>query len=226
MANYNNINDALNEKLPIAQYGEPILEAESTITDLLFETVPDSIANEVEKNLSKWSLKLEKIKPETRQKVNIKRKKYLTRDERLKNGLLKLQKVGWNYSQLAEMRSMWLTYMRDNLEGIHKCPEPTDAEWTNVSTILSKSELTGADITVIRSTVPNLIGTRGTIVLETKATLQIVTPNNKLKILLKKPTVFQFVLDKFKFTVFGKHIATKPSERSVKKIKTLMHPDL
>lgn len=52
------------------------------------------------------------------------------------------------------------------------------------STILSKSELVGAETTVVRSKIPTQVGLSGTIVLETKQTLQIVTPKNQLKSML------------------------------------------
>ncbi|KAJ8973009.1 hypothetical protein NQ317_004607, partial [Molorchus minor] len=123
------------------------------------------------------------------------------------------------------LREMWKEYMRQNL-GLARAPSCLDQDWTSFSAIAAKSELVGAEIKVVKSKVPNQIGMSGTVVLETKMTFQIVTPQSKLKILVKDSSVFEFCLDDMRFTVYGKHIATRPSERSTKKIKTLMIPDL
>lgn len=47
--------------------------------------------------------------------------------------------------------------------------------------IVAKSEMVGAELKVIKSKVPSLVGMQGTVVLETKMTFQIVTPQNQLK---------------------------------------------
>lgn len=44
--------------------------------------------------------------------------------------------------------------------------------------------------------------------------------------IVKETAVFQFQLNNIRFTVYGKYIATRPSERSVKKIKGFMVPEL
>ncbi|KAJ8957915.1 hypothetical protein NQ318_001912 [Aromia moschata] len=120
---------------------------------------------------------------------------------------------------------MWKDYMRQNLD-LARAPSCRDQEWGAFSAIVAKSELIGAELMVVKSKVPNQIGITGTVVLETKTTFQIVTPQSKLKILVKDTSVFQFCLDDMKFTVYGKHIATRPSERSKKKIRLQMIPDL
>ncbi|KAF2887673.1 hypothetical protein ILUMI_18500 [Ignelater luminosus] len=157
----------------------------------------------------------------------VKRKKlFLTRSQRKDLNLLKLPKDGWNYNDLQLMRNMWMEYMRKNLGLIKKTPSCEESSWCNLSSILTKSEFIGAEITVIRSTVPSTVGITGTVVLETKSTFQVVTPNSQLKNLLKRPSVFVFTLDGRKFTIFGKHLNIKPNERSIKKIKISILPDI
>ncbi|KAJ8946136.1 hypothetical protein NQ314_008958 [Rhamnusium bicolor] len=163
--------------------------------------------------------------PLTRGEECKRRKLFLSRKQRLELNLLKLPTDGWNYSSLEPLRTMWIDYMRQNLN-INKVPKCTDQDWSAFSTIVSKAELVGAEMTVVKSKVPNQIGMKGTVVLETKMTFQIVTSQSKLKTVIKETSVFQFQLDNMKFTVYGKHIATRPSERSVKKIKGQMVPDL
>lgn len=173
------------------------------------------------------------------------KRKFLTRKERKNLNLLKLPKDGWQYESLLSINEMWKQYLRQNLELPRKIPTIQDPEWLNFTTILAKSELIGAEVTIVRSKVPSQIGMRGILVLETKMTFQLVTPASQLKskysvflnvgrlkgfpnfsAILKETSVFEFCLDDMKFTIFGKHLMTRASERSVKKIKGHMIPDL
>lgn len=108
------------------------------------------------------------------------KKTFLTRKQRLELGLLKIPKEGWNYASLEPLRGMWKEYMRENLEMI-KAPNCVDQEWNVFSTIVAKSELVGAEMTIIKSKVPSQVGMSGTVILETKMTFQIVTRESKLK---------------------------------------------
>ncbi|XP_060533141.1 uncharacterized protein LOC132706075 [Cylas formicarius] len=154
------------------------------------------------------------------------KKTFLTRQQRKEANLLKLPREGWSYKSLGIIRNMWKDYMRQNLDFIKKAPSPVDPDWNSFSLVVAKSELIGAEIKVIRSKVPSLIGMSGTVVLETKLSFQIVTPQSKLKTILKEMSVFEVILDNLRFVFFGKHLATRPNERSVKKIKLQMIPDL
>lgn len=71
--------------------------------------------------------------------------------------------------------------MKENLDLVNKAPTCTDPDWLPFSTVIAKSELIGAELTVVSSKVPSLIRIRGTVVLETKMTFQVVTPDSKLK---------------------------------------------
>lgn len=141
-----------------------------------------------------------------------------------------MPKSEWNYRSLAPLRAVWQQYMRQNLDCVAiRAPDCVEADWPNVSTILARSELIGAEVTVVRSTVPTYVGITGTVVLETKMTFQIVTARGaQLKIVTKASAVFEFVLAEppMRLIVFGKHLVARPSERSVRKIKSSMVPDL
>lgn len=47
-----------------------------------------------------------------------------------------------------------------------------------------------------------------------------------VSVISKESSVFVFYVDRLKFTIFGKHLLARPSERSIKKIKSQMVPDL
>lgn len=128
----------------------------------------------------KWNFLLDKHSLNKKKKAQ-KRKTFLTRNQRKDLNLLSLPKESWNYNSLETLRAMWKDYMRQNLELISKAPSCTNQDWTSFSNILAKSELIGAELTVVKSKVPNQVGMTGTVVLETKMTFQIVTPESKLK---------------------------------------------
>ncbi|ERL95031.1 uncharacterized protein LOC109543774 [Dendroctonus ponderosae] len=199
-------------------------EAVDYIQSFIKQTVPSADLRNLKTDL-KWQFLLEHhsvIKAKRRKQ----KKTFLTRQQRKSMGLLKLPSEGWNYQSLEKMRNLWQDYMRGNLELVNRAPSCSDQEWNSFSVIVAKSEMVGAELKVVKSKVPSLIGMSGTVVLETKMSFQLVTPENKLKTILKDTSVFEFVIDKLKFTFFGKHLATRPSDRSVKKIKSIMHPDL
>ncbi|KAJ8913689.1 hypothetical protein NQ315_007406 [Exocentrus adspersus] len=216
----------INSSLPEEILPGPSLSQDQSIEfikNLLIQNLPNSDSKNLKTDLQ-WKYVLEKHSLQKRPKPK-RKKTFLTRKQRLELGLLKLPKQGWNYASLQPLRDMWKEYMRENLE-LTTAPSCTDADWSSFSTVVAKSELVGAEITVIRSKVPSLVGLSGTLVLETKMTFQIVTPRSELKTIVKPTSVFEFHLDSMRFVVFGKHIATRPQERSVKKIKSQMVPDL
>ncbi|KYB27036.1 ribonuclease P protein subunit p29 [Tribolium castaneum] len=196
------------------------------IQKLLLKELPRSDSQQLRHDL-KWQFLLDKHQSSQKRKKPIRKKKtFLTRRERKDLNILKLPKSDWDYNSLEGIRKMWRQYMRQNLELAGRAPHCSEQDWANFSAVLAKSELIGSEIKVARSKCPSHVGLTGTVVLETKMTFQIVTQQSQLKIIPKNTSVFEFVLDAMKFTVFGKHIMTKPSERSVKKIKSVMLPDL
>lgn len=71
--------------------------------------------------------------------------------------------------------------MKQNLELAGKPPDPSHPDWNAFSILLTKSELIGAEVRVIKSKIPSQVGMSGTIVLETKMTILFVTSQNELK---------------------------------------------
>ncbi|KAG5897844.1 hypothetical protein JTB14_011842 [Gonioctena quinquepunctata] len=195
----------------------------SYIKNALIRTLPTTDSRNLKSDLE-WTFWLDRHS--FQKKKPLKRKKsFLTRKQRSELNLLSLPKRGWNYSSLQAVRDMWKDYMRQNLS-LTKAPTCTDQDWSAFSAVLAKSELVGAELKVVQSKVPSQVGLRGTIVLETKMTFQIVAQDSKLKTIVKDSAVFEFFVDNMKFTIYGKHIMTRPSERSVKKIRGQMLPDL
>lgn len=196
------------------------------VINLLSQKLPKAQTETDLKEPNEWSFALTTRAPKKPQKKRIKKKVFLTRNERKQLNILKLPKTNWKYNELDAMRQLWKEYMRKNLSLYQKIPQMKDSNWNNFNVTLAKSEFIGAELTVVRSKVVTQIGMSGTVVLETKSTFQIVTAGNELKTLIKKPSVFCFTLDNLRFTIFGKHMGVRPSERSMKKLKLHFLPDL
>lgn len=154
-------------------------ESRNYIRNLLLKTLPSTDSKNLTTDM-KWNFLLDKHSLYKKKKIQ-KKKSFLTRKQKRDLNLLTIPKEGWNYESLEGLHQMWKDYMRQNLNLISKAPSYTDQDWMAFSNIVAKSELIGAQITVIKSKVPNQVGMNGTVVLETKMTFQIVTPQSKLK---------------------------------------------
>lgn len=173
----------INKQLPETFGKVPCLEdAENAVKSMLLEELPRSEQRTVESEL-KWQFVLDKHSLGSR-KYRPNRRKFLTRRQRFESNLLKLPRDGWNYCKLQGMRDMWRDYMKNCLDLINnqnRVPTCEDNDWQSFSANLAKCELIGAEIVIVRSKNTNLVNMSGTIVLETKETIQIVTPKSQLK---------------------------------------------
>lgn len=145
----------------------------------MVKTLPKTDSTNLSTDM-KWNFLLDKHSLSKKKKIQ-KKKTFLTRNQKRELNLLTLPKDGWSYNSLETLRQMWKDYMRQNLDFIEKAPTFSQQDWNSFSNIVAKSELIGAELTVIKSKVPNQVGMTGTVVLETKMTFQIVTPQSKLK---------------------------------------------
>lgn len=119
------------------------------------------------------------------------------------------------------------------------------AENNTLRLTLSKCEFIGAEVTVEKSTSTSMVGLSGIIVRETQRLFEIINKKSEYKsnswcfcckqtILVcsffaeipKRSTVLSFTVGPMQCTVIGKHFMTRPAERSVKKIKSLMFADI
>lgn len=77
---------------------------------------------------------------------------------------------------------------------------------------ITKHELTGLDITIVRSSNKSLVGKKGRIVDETRSTLTL-SEGKSLKKLIKSTIVFHIAIDGKVVEVDGKAIIGRPEER-------------
>jgi len=192
----------------------------------LFEGhLPPGDVKEINGELKK-TLVLSYQKPKrTKSKPIRKSKKPLTAKEKRSLGLYRLPKKGLKYSSFEALNSMWNGYMKEllDLESLESGGwSPNLNEETRQLQLqmrVCRAELSGALLSVASASCPSHVGVTGIVVLESKNTLQIISEDNKLRLIPKLGSSFSFNFEGYKFTFPGSSIHSKPAERITKKLK-------
>jgi ribonuclease P protein subunit POP4 len=175
-------------------------------------------------------LEAQKSKRPRTQKPRIS-KKMLTSKEKRTLGLNRLPKVGLNYQQFQAMNDLWMNYMVDLLDLVSLKKdgwEPGSLEEPKLQQIqmkICRADLHGAILQVVKSDCPTQEGRKGICLLETKHTLQIISTDNKLRMVPKKGTTFCFDISGFRFFFPGSSFLSRPAERATKRPKNKMPLD-
>ncbi|CAD5223917.1 unnamed protein product [Bursaphelenchus okinawaensis] len=97
------------------------------------------------------------------------------------------------YNELRPMYDLWCGYFKSVLEEIHD----------DLDQRLVKLDYHGSILMVTSADNPSMIGLNGIVVYESKKTFQLVTRKNKLIVIPKQGSVFQFVFANKVHTIFG-----------------------
>lgn len=170
----------------------------------------------------KKNFPLTTIKPTKSVKRNRHRKNLLTSIEKRKLGLQNLPK-NLKYKSFTKLHKAWQTY----IEGFLNLDVSTSTPNQDMlHTHLAKADYTGCLLMVTRSKCPSYIGVKGIVILETKNTLKIICPDDQLRTIPKRDSVFMFIIRKWTFTLFGNHLNIRPSERASRKFRSRVTIDL
>jgi len=152
-------------------------------------------------------------------------KKYLTSSERRKLCLYRLPKIGMRYEQFVPMHNLWVAYMTELLD----LGSMEKAGWTpsigedvrqeQLQMRMCRADLHGALVKVTKASCPNHIGVSGIVALETRHTVQIISKDNKLRIIPKLKSSFSYTVSDYVLTLPGSSIDAKPGDRITKKLK-------
>ncbi|XP_058834196.1 ribonuclease P protein subunit p29 [Topomyia yanbarensis] len=171
----------------------------------------------------------EKLIPSKKQKLKSDQRcnvpKKLSRKEIAKMGLYSLPVDTIRYEQMQPLNRLWRGYMARYL-GKEKLPDESDAQYNQFTLDFLRADFHGAKMSVTRAKNPSLVGIKGIVILDTKGTFKFVSKDNKVRTIPKADSVFQISWNNVDITVFGKHLNSRPAERSVKKIKTFLECDL
>lgn len=124
----------------------------------------------------KLSLRKKKLKP-----------KPLSSREKRALCLYDVPREAQKYALYAPLHKMWVGYIQEVLERSMPVTAATAAK-------LCSADFHGAELEVVRSRCVSRVGVRGIVVKDSKFTFEIVTRNDKLKVMPKEHTVFRFTV--------------------------------
>nr|CAD7199860.1 unnamed protein product [Timema douglasi] len=221
----------LYQKLPSSVGAQTIgSQSHLKVTDFLKLSLAKKVWTEIGPEFRK-TLSLTKYKGKPRKVKPRDRKTYLSRKERKSLGLNKIEKKGLLFRDFLPLHQLWKEYMRshldtETLEASGFTGDPGGKQWNQVSQLLIKAEYVGAYMRVVRSRCSSLVGKAGLVLMDTQKTFKLIGKDNVVRVVPKETCTFTVQLDKYVFTVYGKQFCIRSSHRSVRKVKTLLVPDL
>lgn len=196
------------------------------VVQFLKENVPRGDIANIESELKKdfvFAKKKSRVPKKNKQK---KKTRCLTRNEKKNLGFYDIPRHSIKYCDVQPMNEIWTGYMTQILELDSAIPSCTSKSWDNFTQTLYKADFHGSILEVVRSKCPSYVGKIGICIMDTRNTFKIVSKDNVVTTIPKKVSVFEMHLKDLRITLFGKHLCVRPAERSTKKIKTQLHPDL
>ena len=202
------------------------LPSGGNLKNLLQTRLPPGDKKEIDGEFKK-TLVLGYQKPKLRKNKKSTRKsnKPLTAKEKRALGLYRLPKKGLQYSAFLGLHSLWTGYMTEllDIEALEKGGwSPNLSEETRQLQLqmrVCRADLTGALLTVATASCSSHLGLEGIVLMETKNTLQMISRDNKLRLVPKLGSSFKFEMSGYSFTFPGACIDSKPAERITKKLK-------
>lgn len=110
--------------------------------------------------------------------------KLLTSKKRAQLGLRKIGCKDMKYVDLLPLNQLWLNYMQQLLGNAfftNTPTDPTDSNWEIVNQQLIKADYHGAEILIIGSKCPSLVGLTGIVIQDTKNTFRICGKDNIIR---------------------------------------------
>mmetsp|Transcript_34469 Transcript_34469/g.84480 ORF Transcript_34469/g.84480 Transcript_34469/m.84480 type:complete len:197 (-) Transcript_34469:2338-2928(-) len=120
-----------------------------------------------------------------------------------------------NYPAALRLHELWAQYATTCLRLADS--EPLDREW--IAERITRMDLHGAMLQVIRSRDPTMVGKTGVVVRETANTFFIVSESSATICVPKQPSVFEFAVADIRLQLVGAAVAYRPSERSARRFK-------
>lgn len=201
-------------------------EAAKTIVSFLKAHVPRSDIQNIETALKNEFVLAKKKGKKLRHKPNKKKTQYLTRREKKCLGFYNIPRNSLKYEDILPMNKIWNEYIEEIIELDNNIPNFTNKNWESFTQSLYKADFHGCIISVVRSKCPSYVGKTGICIMDTRNTFKILSIDNIVVTIPKRQSVFEIHLHNLKITLFGKLMCARPAERSTKKLKGHLHPDL
>lgn len=208
------------------------------LKDFVEARVPRNDRDEVQDELRKGFLLMEKkarVRPHKSLKQPEKKhkhppphrgKKRLTGQERRELGLHLIDKTNKTFEMFLPIHDLWKSYAEELLHISHFLQSgwKGDARNSKTETIqnrVRKMDYFGSFLRVTRSRCSEYVGTQGIVIRETKNTLVMVCPDDRVKTIPKMHSEFSFVVEGVGFSIMGNHLHQRPAERAKHNFKKL-----
>jgi len=143
-------------------------------------------------------------------------KKCMTAAERKSLKSIKLDPADIKYELYVPLHNLWVDYMND-LINVNKLGSKGSSD--EILRRVSKADLHGAMLKVVKCKCPSVVGVTGIVLIETKNTFRIITSCDELKVVPKVNSVFTMQLGEFLVTLYGNNLCYKASERATRSFK-------
>lgn len=201
-------------------------EATKTIINFLKNNIPKGDIPNIEAELKKDFTLAKRRSKTAKRKTKRKKTRCLTRTEKKALSFYDIPRNSVKYEDVLPMHQIWTDYMSETLE-LHKpIPHINSKGWENFTQTLYKADFHGSYLHIVRSKCPSYVSKRGICIMDTRNTFKIVSKDNIVTTVPKRECVFEMTVKNVKITLFGKQLCVRPAERSTKKIKSHLHPDL
>ncbi|KAI0022509.1 ribonuclease P protein subunit p29 [Xylariomycetidae sp. FL0641] len=164
-----------------------------------------------------------KARKEKQQRAKALKPKPLSARERRRLGLYDIPREGQKYAIFEPLNKLWIGYMHEILGSeVYTGGQGAAAK-------LSAADFHGAYVEVARSGCPSRVGIRGIVVKDSRFTFEVITQQNKIKIVPKEGTIFRFHVPAqddatesrtpFTFEIHGDQFQYRSADRANRKFK-------
>ncbi|XP_026489109.1 ribonuclease P protein subunit p29 [Vanessa tameamea] len=200
--------------------------ASQSIVNFLKTHAPKYEGYSIETELKKDFLLAKRKSKDKKGKQKTKKSKILTRNEKKALGFYSIPRNSIQYNDMLALNKVWSEYISQLLELKEQIPDSKSSNWVQFTQSFYRADFHGAMMEVVRSKCPSYVGKKGICVMDTKNTFKIVSEDNIVTTIPKKCSVFNLFIKDIIICIFGKLLCARPAERSNKKVKSYLHPDL
>lgn len=201
-------------------------ESTESVINFLKSNIPKSDLPNIETELKKDFVLAKRRSKAYKKKGKKKKTRSLTRKEKKSLGFYVLPRNSVKYDDMLPMHEIWTDYISQMLELNKPIPDCSSKSWETFAQTLYKADFHGSMLKVIRSKCPSYVFKQGICVMDTRNTFKIVSKDNIVTTIPKRQCVFEMQVRNVKLMLFGKNLCVRPAERSTKKVKSHLHPDL
>lgn len=200
--------------------------ATESVINFLKNNIPKGDVQNLEAELKKDFTLAKQRSKTAKKKTKGNKTRCLTRAEKKALGFYNIPRNGIKYKDVLPMHQIWSDYMSETLELQNSVPNINSKVWENFTQSVYKADFHGSYLHIVRSKCPSHVSKNGICIMDTRNTFKIVSKDNIVTTIPKRECVFEITVKDVKITLFGKQLCVRPAERSTKKIKNHLHPDL